>query len=330
VHAYSQWLGCERGLDEVWLFPKLSSTLLSDRRESMGRQGFRFRGETLVLDAQARASAPGQFVNLPAGTVHYEMAGPPDAQTVVLVHGFSVPYYIWDPTFSALANAGFRVLRYDLFGRGFSDRPDVTYDQDLFDRQLLDLLSALGIGGLVDVVGLSMGGAIVVEFTDRHPQLVRRLCLVDPAGLPMKKSLSQRIIELPGVGEWLMSLFGDRLLVSGIKSDVHAGRVGEEYVTRYREQMRYFGFKRALLSTIRSGIISGAGEAYEQVGRQERPMMLIWGREDQTVPFTNSKRVRELLPQVEFHPIDGAGHIPHYELPDVVNPLLIDFLSRRV
>lgn len=293
----------------------------------MGRQGFRFRGERRVLDAEARSSAPGQFVQLPVGTVHYEMAGSPDAQTIVLVHGFSVPYYIWDPTFSALVGAGFRVLRYDLYGRGYSDRPDVTYDQDLFDRQLVDLLPGLGIEGRVDVVGLSMGGAIAVVFADRHPELVRSLCLIDPAGLPMEKVLAQKIIELPGVGEWLMSLLGDRLLVAGIKGDIHVAEAGEEYVDSFRVQMRYVGFKRALLSTIRSGIISVAGEAYERVGRQERPMMLIWGREDRTVPFEHNERVRELMPTAEFHAIDGAGHIPHFELPDVVNPLLVHFLT---
>ena len=68
----------------------------------MAKQSFRFRGESQVLDAEARSSAPGRFVDLPDGVVHYEMGGPLNAQTVVLVHGFSVPYYIWDPTFEAL------------------------------------------------------------------------------------------------------------------------------------------------------------------------------------------------------------------------------------
>jgi hypothetical protein len=59
----------------------------------MARQSFHFRGESLVLDAEARSSAPGRFVDLPDGVVHYEMSGPLDAQTVVLAHGISVPYY---------------------------------------------------------------------------------------------------------------------------------------------------------------------------------------------------------------------------------------------
>ena len=83
--------------------------------------GFDRESETLT-DA-VRSQVSGSFLRLADGVVHYELAGPPptvlDARTVVLIHGFSVPYYIWDPTFEALAQAGFRVLRYDLYGRGY-------------------------------------------------------------------------------------------------------------------------------------------------------------------------------------------------------------------
>ena len=56
---------------------------------------------------------------------HFTMTERPTGCTVVLAHGFSVPYFVYDPTFEFLTQAGFRVLRYDLFGRGFSDRPQV-------------------------------------------------------------------------------------------------------------------------------------------------------------------------------------------------------------
>jgi pimeloyl-ACP methyl ester carboxylesterase len=35
----------------------------------------------------------------------------------------------------------------------------------------------------------------------------------------------------------------------------------------------------------------------------------------------------KLVPQADFHPIDQAKHIPHFECPEIVNPLLIDFLK---
>src|SRR5258706_1730610 len=101
--------------------------------------------ETASLTDEARKGAGGSFIRLSDGVVHYELAGPERAGTVVLVHGFSVPYYIWEPTFEALARAGHRVLRYDLYGRGYSDRPRLSYDAETYDLQLLQLLSALKI-----------------------------------------------------------------------------------------------------------------------------------------------------------------------------------------
>ncbi len=50
-------------------------------------------------------------------------------------------------------------LRYDLYGRGYSDRPDVVYNKDLFDRQLFGLLAILDIHDRVDLVGNSMGAS---------------------------------------------------------------------------------------------------------------------------------------------------------------------------
>ncbi len=288
-------------------------------------------GESRDLDAAARAAAPGQFVALPEGMVHYEMAGPPEGQVVVLVHGFSVPYHIWDPTFAALVRAGFRVLRYDLYGRGYSDRPDTTYDADLFDRQLLGLLSALDISGPVDLIGLSMGGAIAVVFTSRHPDRVRRLVLIDPAGLPQKPSLMARLVTLPRLGEWMMGLLGDRVLVAGLRDDFYdTDRFPDPaYVEKYRRQMPYRGFKKALLSTLRSGLLTGVRAEYESVGRQDRPVLLIWGRRDRVIPFALSREVRRLIPNLEFRAIEEAGHVPHYERADRVNPLLIEFLKSR-
>ena len=95
-----------------------------------------FNEESKTLDDNIRRGLPGQFIKLSDGYVHYELSGPDDGPVVILIHGFSAHYFVWDDTHPALTKAGFRVLRYDLYGRGFSDRPNVTYDEQLFDRQL--------------------------------------------------------------------------------------------------------------------------------------------------------------------------------------------------
>lgn len=289
---------------------------------------YRFRSEPLALDDAARASAPGQFARLSDGWTHYELAGPPDAQAVVLIHGFSVPYYIWDPTFAALAEAGFRALRYDLYGRGFSDRPDAEYNADLYDRQLRELLDALDIRAPADVVGLSMGGPIAIHFAGRHPERVRRIVLVDPAGFPLKQPLAAGLIRISPLGEWLMDRFGEQILVKSLVKDMKYPERFPDYTERYRAQTRYAGFRRALLSTMRSGMLTSAAEAYRRVGEQGKPVLLLWGREDHTVPFSLSEQVRAAIPHAEFHAIDEAGHVPHLERPEVVNPILVEFLRR--
>ncbi|MDH4110684.1 MAG: hypothetical protein OEW35_20620 [Gammaproteobacteria bacterium] len=76
--------------------------------------------EWRTLDAAARAGTTGAYMQLGEGLVHYEVAGPETAPPVLLVHGFSVPSYIFDPTFAALVAAGHRVIRFDLYGRGTS------------------------------------------------------------------------------------------------------------------------------------------------------------------------------------------------------------------
>jgi pimeloyl-ACP methyl ester carboxylesterase len=293
-------------------------------------RNFRFRGETRVLDEAARASAPGQFVELTGGFTHYELAGPADKTVVVLIHGFSVPLFLWDPTFAGLVDAGFRVLRYDLFGRGYSDRPDATYDLALFDRQLRELLDALDLTGPANLVGLSMGGAIAVGFTAQHPERVRKLALINPAGMPMRESLAVKLVRVPWLGEWLTDLFAERLIAATLAKDVYVQEKLEAFTAQYRVQMHYRGFRRALLSTLRHGPITTTAPAYETVGRQTCPVLLIWGRNDKTVPFPISEKVRAAIPRAEFHPIDDAGHIPHYEKPDMVNTLLTTFFRQRI
>src|SRR5205085_7525864 len=70
------------------------------------------------------------------------------------------------------------------YGRGWSDRPSARYDADFYDRQVVDLLTALGITGPVDVGGVSMGGPIAVTFAVRHPERTRRVLLFDPGYWP--------------------------------------------------------------------------------------------------------------------------------------------------
>ncbi|HEV2447723.1 MAG TPA: hypothetical protein VGS58_17450, partial [Candidatus Sulfopaludibacter sp.] len=91
-------------------------------------------------------------------------------------------------------------------------------------------------------------------------------------------------------------------------------------------QMRYKGFRRAILSTIRHYLTRDTRGDYRRLGASGKPVLLVWGRKDQDVPFATSEAVRRDLPQAGFLPVDDAAHVPFYEHPEVVNPALLAFL----
>lgn len=92
--------------------------------------------------------------------------------------------------------------------------------------------------------------------------------------------------------------------------------------------MQYKGFMRAILSTIRNGMLDSFLDVYRQLGGMETPVLLFWGRNDHTVPFAHSALIRAAIPNVEFHAIEGCGHLPHYEKPEQVNLILLEFLRQ--
>jgi pimeloyl-ACP methyl ester carboxylesterase len=289
---------------------------------------FPYAGETKELNECTRKEAGGSYIALHDGVTHYELAGAENKRTVVLVHGFSVPYFIFDSTFDFLVNSGFRVLRYDLLGRGFSDRPNVNYDIDLFTQQLKNLLEALRLTN-VNLLGLSMGGAITAAFISHHPEYVSKHILIDPAGAErITVPWLLEALKAPILGELALGLFGSGDMVKNIARDLFDPQSVEHFQDQYRIQMQYKGFKRAILSTMRSNMLDSFFETYMQVGRLYKPTLLIWGRNDRTVPFENSQLILKALPHAEFHAIDHCGHIPHYEKPEIVNPILLEFLSK--
>jgi len=287
---------------------------------------FPYLNETKDLNETARKEADGFFIALTDGVTHYELGGFESGQPVVLVHGFSTPYFIFDTTFEFLVNSGFRVLRYDLLGRGYSDRPRVDYNIHLFVRQLKELLDVLQLQR-INLIGLSMGGPITTSFVSEYPEYVNRHVLIDPAGAKRVALLWMlKALKLPVVGELALGLVGNAKL--GMASDMFDPKLVERFQSQYKVQMQYKGFKRALLSTLRNGMLDSFYETYARVGTFHKPTLLFWGMDDTTVPFEYSKLILKTMPHAEFHAIEKCGHIPHYEKPEVINPILLEFLSK--
>lgn len=289
---------------------------------------FPYFDETKELNESVRREATGSFITLTDGITHYELGGPKDGKPVVLVHGFSVPYFIFDPLFDFLTRSGFRVLRYDLLGRGYSDKPAIQYDIDLFIKQLKGLLDALEMKDIT-LLGLSMGGPVTTAFIDQHPRFVRRHILIDPSGgRGVKLTRLLKITKMPILGELLIGLFGSTVMVKSIAADFFDPDLIAMFQEKYKTQMEFKGFKRAILSTMRSGMLDSFLETYKRVGALKKPTLIFWGMNDQTTPYEDHTVILQAMPHAEFHAIENCGHIPHYEKPEIFNPILLEFLSK--
>jgi len=274
-----------------------------------------------VLSAHAQTG-----VVLSQGLTHYQLAGPASAPLVVLVHGFSVPAYIWDPTFAALIDHGFQVLRFDLYGRGHSARPRVRYTLDLYSRQLQELLEALHLHQVFTLVGLSMGGPVVTHFANRHPSRIDALVLVDPLVFPPKE-YDVWPLTVPLLGEFMAGVYFIPHLAATQADDFFDKTRFPRWNARFTQQMRYRGFRRAILSTVRELVHTDTLGEYAKLGKLDRAVLLIWGKNDPVVPLSDSDKLRELVPRMDFHVIENAGHLSHMEQADAFNLLLFDFLA---
>jgi pimeloyl-ACP methyl ester carboxylesterase len=93
---------------------------------------------------QSDIPSQGNWAQLTQGNLYYRWDRPlkenDNGETLVLVHGFSTPHFVWDGIKQILLDSGYSVLVYDHFGRGYSERPAATYHPELYIESLNELL----------------------------------------------------------------------------------------------------------------------------------------------------------------------------------------------
>jgi pimeloyl-ACP methyl ester carboxylesterase len=280
-----------------------------------------YNTEKKELTYELRKNTNGSYIELSGGVTHYELDGPDTGKVVVLLHGFSVPYYIWNGTYEYLTEHGFRVLRYDQFGRGYSDRPNVAYNKQLYFDQLKELMEKLHLKQPVSLVGVSFGGMLATEFTVANPNLVNKIVLLDPT----YPSLSHKLPQF--IAEYYEAIHPEERAL-GQMNDFKYPEKYPNWVEQYRPQMEYKGFRHALVSTAYNFEAQYNGRlSNTALNNLHKPVLLVWGKEDKTVPFTYSDSIRSVL-KTEFLPVDDAAHLPYLEQADIVNPALVTFLKK--
>jgi pimeloyl-ACP methyl ester carboxylesterase len=281
------------------------------------------RGSSLE---RARQQAGVRTARLSDGVTAYHVEGE-RGPWVVLVNGLLTPMYPWESLSSALAAAGYRVLRYDLLGRGLSDRPALRYDLALFTRQLHQLTRALGIEA-AHFVGWSMGCVICSQLALEHPELVQKLVLIAP-GLFMDPPLVLRVASRLPFSRHIIGAAARVFTELLPWQHVSQAALRPAYTRRLREQLRYPGLGDSFASTV-THYPFGAGPEYRSVGDHPRQVLLLWGDRDTATPYANAPRVLALFPRAELVTLRGARHAPHVDRAGATEAAILELLGRQM
>ena len=223
------------------------------------------------------------------------------AHSLVLLHGLSGSARWWRYNVLGFARH-FRVLVPDIVGFGRTRCRGPLPDMAGFAEVLAGWAERLELGA-VDVVGHSMGGQIAMHLAGHFPERVRRLVLVDAAGIPRPLTplgLARFAADVAPPSRW-----GDPRFVPVI--------VGDALLTGPRTIVR------ALVRILRDDVRA-------LLPRITAPTLVLWGERDTVIPLEHARELRARIPGAQLVVLRGAAHNPMVDRPDDFNRVVTAFL----
>ncbi len=258
------------------------------------------------------------FVQLSDGIVHYRDEGRGDAPTILMVHGFSTPSFVYEDYFASLVDADFRAVSMDTYGRGYSARPDRPYDQALFLGQIKDLAVELELEVPFHLVGYSMGGGVVADYAAAYPEDVASLTLIAPLGFSDVGGTASNLTA-PLVGDWIVHVLGPRLLGGYLEQGLEKAPDPAKFIERFRDQAAYRGYYDALLSTLRHYPFATREAEHRFIAAAGIPVLSFWGDKDEVIPLNGKDNLAAWNPEAKIVVLEGGTHsITYARAPEIV------------
>src|SRR6516164_2953454 len=275
-----------------------------------------------VIDAgvpdEAAAGPEVQTAEVGGRQIRYAGAGQ-DGDMVLLVHGYGGDRNSWLFLHEPLA-ARHRVYALDLPGHGTSSKDVGDGSVGLLAGAVLGVLDAIGVER-AHLVGHSLGGAVAIAVAAGHPERVRSLTLIAPAGFG------------PEINAGYLRGFADAQTRRELRPVVGQLFADESLVTRQVVD-DLLGYKRldgvsAALDTLVDTLLDGDTQRIDSAAAIAAiggtlPVTVIWGRADQIIPATQAGSVAGAVRQM----FDGAGHMPHMERPAEVQAAIEETIAR--
>lgn len=222
-----------------------------------------------------------------------------------------------------LASAGNRIVTADLPGHG--DSPTTSaYTVAATADAIANLIEGVGAGPAV-VVGTSFAPAAAVWAAAEHSDLIRGIVAISPH-LHADRSLKGRMtgMAIKGLlrGPWAAAVWA-RLYTGWYKASPPSDLDSE--VSRLRAMLADPSRRRAVRQTLTADRVG----MDDRIARVEVPSLVVFGSADDHFPdpVAEARATAQML-HGEHLVVDGAGHYPHVEQPDVVAAAIRTFLDQ--
>ncbi|MDE8343057.1 MAG: 3-oxoadipate enol-lactonase [Acidocella sp.] len=247
--------------------------------------------------------------------IHVLTDGPPGAPPLVLLHSLGTNAHIWDSQAAELARS-FRVIRPDLRGHGLTAGTPGPYSMDLFARDLVGLLDALGVGQ-AHIGGVSIGGMIAQAFAATHSARVASLILCDTA-----------MAILPAEN-WILRAAKVRAEgIAAIEEAVIANWVTPGFLAAPETA----GLRAMLLRTPAESYAASceaiaAADLSASTAALQVPTLVIVGAQDKPTPVASAQALHNAIAGSSLVMVPDAAHIPTVEKPAEITRAIVNFLT---
>lgn len=278
------------------------------------------------------------------GPVHYvDFGGREDGPHLVLVHGLGGSHLNWD-LLAPLLTPHARVLALDLPGFGLSEPghrlATVQNNVTVLHRFLTEVAGTPAV-----LVGNSMGGMISLLQTDRAPETVSGLVLVDPAIPPPRQrpdarvGLSFLLYALPGVGERYLArrrrnkgaraTVLETLQLCGVDPATVPPGLVDRSAALIEARQDVAGMDRAFLTAARSLLLLLADPRLVRraMAGVRVPVLLVHGDRDRLVPIAAARDAASRHPGWRYLELRGVGHVPQLQIPDRLAAEILGWLT---
>lgn len=251
----------------------------------------------------------------------YLECGEQNPDTVVFIHGLSGNVENWWEQFEYFRDFD-RVVIPDIPGHGKSSKPE-TFDYSVpsYAKVIIGLMDELKIQKAT-IVGNSLGGAIAAYIAINYPERVERLVLSDSAGIGIGPSLKA---VAPISSPFLVRLSG----VTSARQ--YPGKSPKDKARAdFSESFRGTDEEAPYLKAVDRSLGQIARFDFsKELSKIQAKTLIIWGDNDTTVPFKNSKIFKDSIPDSRLYVVKEGGHTPNMLLPNEFNCAMSNFMKDK-